>query len=318
MKRNTKTTICGGGVFDLDVKLNRPLAHGKQEGEFSERLGGGVVNLAEQLQNFGQFVQPTIYVGHDPLGRLLSESAEEIFPHGMTWPILESTRRSVILGSATVTSRPRITALDIPPGIADRIASADRLVIAPDHPQNAAFIESLLALNAKSFLQLSKLQAAHASTTRLAAKAACVAINADELSTWSGRPKLEIDEQIAIVRERGVQDLIVTHARGVAAWIGNEFFSEAGFEVRHVLRTSSAGDKFLATYLAYIDDEGPAVALRRGLAAAALFVEGTSSHDNPAVIERVCQERARVVPAVRETATSPLRRMMTMLGGLFA
>ncbi len=309
-----ETVLVGGVVAETHVQAPAFAESGKQLAEFAGELGGSPANLARQFQWLGECVRPIIWVGDDALGETVRKQAAEDFDNSMALAAFATTRQALILGAATYTNRPPIVMDCLPDSALSAVREAKRLVIGPDHPQNLDFLKLHLQLNSQTVLQLSKVQLSDIASQRLARMASCVAVNDEELGLWTGRSELPLKQQMEMVRDAGVKDLIVTHAGGVEAWVDDRFYEQAGFQVQRLARTSAAGDTFLSTYLSHLDQYGPQESLRRGQAAAALFVEGNLGYRSREFIERTSRQRPHSQPANK---TRALARALRFVTGMF-
>jgi sugar/nucleoside kinase (ribokinase family) len=159
---------------------------------------------------------------------------------------------------------------------------------------DAALVQHVLSLSRFGVLQLSRDQLANREgAIELMRLASLTVLNHDELAGAAGVR----DPADAVVRLRGlgVGGVLATTRNGVVGFIDGEWIWQPSFRVSRVASAVGAGDCFVGTLLgARAAGEPWAEAVRLGLAASALAVEGGPGGESLAALRAVAENKSAV------------------------
>lgn len=301
-----QVTEVGPVVVDTYISpVLTSLASGqKHDCTFRRTFGGAAWNIDEQLRRLSVRSRPILLVGDDDLGRLITPQIDDRSPDAVVLAALEQTRETAIIDGECYTVRSPVA--DRRAGLRmsaiTTLESASVIILAPMLPDDYDFQLQVLAHmspGAKVILQLSNQQCADSELAiDLGRRVWLVALNASpeaQLCVGTSDPR----KAIRRLRARGVKNVLVTHTEGVDAFIDGDAFRLPRYETQSASRPVGAGDWLLATFAAIVacggDKPDYEAALRYGLAAAALHVEGRSQTGSRAALAEVIANRPAAI-----------------------
>jgi hypothetical protein len=152
----------------------------KQNCRIDRSIGGGAVNVGCRLKELGWDVQGVLMTG--PLTDIeMSRQMEQQIPNVYQLPVLERSRRSVLLPDGTcLTERSPATIQELPANYAHIFQSCPWTVVAPTLAANNAIVASVLDHANHSVLQLSSDQLLDRECLDLMRRASLVVLNQEE------------------------------------------------------------------------------------------------------------------------------------------
>src|SRR5262245_2320217 len=126
------TVLCtlGPGVVDEVIQPAgtwSPPSH-KKPCRITRRLGGACSHVAHAAQTTGISVRPIVLTGDDDARRSIEALAREEFSDTIVLPILEESRRSIVLGDECYTVRSAVKTQILPGHAAEVVRDADLTV----------------------------------------------------------------------------------------------------------------------------------------------------------------------------------------------
>jgi sugar/nucleoside kinase (ribokinase family) len=192
------------------------------------------------------------------------------------------------------------------------IADAKLTLMAPMAKEDHPFVRQVLDAAPRVVLQLSAQQVQDAdAASQLAEDAWLTVINDAELHAWTGLA--DPVSGVQSLREHGVSNILVTSKRGVLGFVDSNWVAIPSFQTTMVKNTVAAGDVLVGTLAAaLVEGHSWKHAIRLGLAAAALHVEGNAAGGDWQALESVLRQRPAISGSQRVTrSASRLRQQVT-------